>query len=167
MSATCEALIAHHCGGNRLRLKVPSQRGNAAFFAAVKKQLAAFKDFQRLETNPGTGSILLVDKDLDIPGLAAYAKKQRLFALQNQQVPTVHVAQKVMDPIERVNGWIQRSTHGDLDLSATLFLSLLTFGMIEIVRGNLKTPPWYTAFWYAFGILTKSVIDHGDAGTTT
>ena len=39
-----------------------------------------------------------------------------------------------------------------MDLAGILLLFLLIAGMTEILRGKIQMPPWYTAFWYAFGI---------------
>jgi hypothetical protein len=35
--------------------------------------------------------------------------------------------------------------------------------VVEIMRGNFRMPPWYTAFWYAFGLFTKSMLDRTDS----
>jgi hypothetical protein len=43
-------------------------------------------------------------------------------------------------------------------------MGLLGTGIYQIVRGNFGAPPWYTAFWYAFGVFTKSLIDKGGRG---
>jgi len=45
-------------------------------------------------------------------------------------------------------------------------LSLLGLGLYQILRGNFRAPPWYTAFWYALGIFTKSLSDKGDKVST-
>ncbi|MGD8664119.1 MAG: hypothetical protein PVH37_29600, partial [Desulfobacterales bacterium] len=51
-----------------------------------------------------------------------------------------------------LNNSIRRLTSGDIDLVGTLLLVLLISGLTELIRGNLRMPPWYTAFWYAFGL---------------
>jgi hypothetical protein len=35
---------------------------------------------------------------------------------------------------------------------------LVITGVYQILRGQFRTPPWYTAFWYAFGLLTMFVV---------
>ena len=40
---------------------------------------------------------------------------------------------------------------------------LLALGIYQISRGNFMAPAWYTAFWYAFGVLTKTLIDRDRA----
>lgn len=45
------------------------------------------------------------------------------------------------------------------DLPGMAFLTLLGVGIYQLVRGNFAAPPWYTAFWYAMGIFTKSIME--------
>ena len=137
-------------------------KGDHVFFANLKNRLAGFRDFERLEINALTGSVLLVGTELDIPSIGTYARKARLFEMESIDLPAlppVSLARKFAEPIEKTNTWVRQVFHGDLDLADVAFISLMIFGIVEILRGNFKRPPWYTAFWYAFGILTKSVID--------
>jgi hypothetical protein len=46
-----------------------------------------------------------------------------------------------------------------VDLPGMVFLSALLIGLYELARGNFRPPPWYTAFWYAFGVYSKSLMD--------
>ena len=157
-----QALITHRIAEKRLRLKVPAKKGDVAYFEKLHQRLDEFRTFQRLEVKPLTGSILFVDEDLDVTGIAAFASKKQLFKLEDGVVPVkppVPLAKRVAEPLGQFSAWIRQFTRGDLDLADVLFILLVVFGLVEIARGNFKRPPWYTAFWYAFGILTKSVID--------
>jgi hypothetical protein len=49
------------------------------------------------------------------------------------------------------------------DLTSALFAALVIFGISELIRGHWKTPPWYTAFWYAFGGYSKVLLDQAAA----
>jgi hypothetical protein len=33
-----------------------------------------------------------------------------------------------------------------------------------MMRGNIKAPAWYTAFWYALGIFSRGSLDDWDEG---
>jgi hypothetical protein len=157
-----QAFITHRIAERRLRLKIPAKKGDAAYFDEVRQRLDGFRTFQQLEVKPLTGSILLKDEDLDIIGIAAFASQKGLFQLEDAVVPVkppVPLAKRVAEPLGQFSAWIRQFTKGDLDLADVLFILLVIFGLVEIARGNFKRPPWYTAFWYAFGILTKSVID--------
>ena len=51
---------------------------------------------------------------------------------------------------------LRRFSSGELDLAVMVFIALLGVGVYQIARGNFGAPPWYTAFWYALGVLTKT-----------
>ena len=59
---------------------------------------------------------------------------------------------QLVSHLENLNINIRRLTTGEMDLAGILLLFLLIAGMTEILRGKIQMPPWYTAFWYAFGI---------------
>jgi hypothetical protein len=153
-----------------MRLKIPAKKGDSEYFRKLKKLLDGFRAFQRLEVKSLTGSILLVDEDLDIAGIAAFAAKEQLFRLEDAVVsvkPPEQLSKRITEPLGQFSAWIRQFTRGDLDLADVLFILLVVSGLVEILRGNFKRPPWYTAFWYAFGILTKSVIDRTAADNQT
>jgi hypothetical protein len=47
---------------------------------------------------------------------------------------------------------LRTRTAGRLDLAEIAFLLMMGFGIFRLVRGKFSAPPWYTAFWYAYGI---------------
>jgi hypothetical protein len=159
-----QASIVHHIKGRRLRLKIPSKKRDDGYFSELHKRLKSLKAFKQIEFNALTGSVLLIGDHPDIQEIAEFAAQKKLFQLETAAVPAVPLTQKITKPITQFSSWIRRFTHGDLELADVLFLGLMTFGIIEIIRGNFKSPPWYTAFWYAFGIFTKAIIDRTDVG---
>lgn len=54
---------------------------------------------------------------------------------------------------------LKESTLGHLDLPTLLFFVLIAVGTVQLLRNGLRSPPWYTAFWYAMGIYLKSLAD--------
>ena len=58
---TVEARIVHRMPG-RLRIRVPSKRGDAGYFRAVKEALSAVEGVERVEVAPLTGSVLLCSR---------------------------------------------------------------------------------------------------------
>jgi hypothetical protein len=59
----------------------------------------------------------------------------------------------------RANHQVKALSGGELDLSGIIFIALLGFGLWELAIGNFKRPPWYTAFWSAFRLFSKTIID--------
>jgi hypothetical protein len=154
-----EAHIQHHTD-RRVRLRIPSKRGNAAFFSDAKTKLAQLQPFDTIEVNPLTGSILLCHEAIDIDRLMDFAEEKEVFSINQVSRTAAPLAEKIAEPIADINRFIDRLSGGELDLPGVIFLSLLGFGLYEILRGNFKAPPWYTAFWYAFGVFSKSILDH-------
>jgi hypothetical protein len=154
-----QAFIIHQVARQRVRVKIPSRKGDSPYFAGLTDSLEKFQGGIRSVVNPLTGSVLVTGDPLDLSELAEFAESEKLFSLRSEAVPSVPLAQKVLAPIAGADGLVREITRGSLSLPEALFLSLLAFGLFEIARGNFRSPPWYTAFWYAFGILTKSMID--------
>lgn len=153
-----EAKVSHQ-SARRLRIRIPSRKGDWNYFQNLGDKLVKYKDFEVLQLNPLTGSVLFIDERLDIGGIEAYAGENGLFDLRPKASRTVPLSRRIAEPLSDTNAFLSRTTGGFLDLPGAAFLLLLGVGLFEIVRGNFRTPPWYTAFWYAFGVFTKSVVD--------
>lgn len=158
-----EAYVQHQTG-QRVRLRIPAKKGDAAFFSDLQSKLTALPSAARIEMNPLTGSLLLCRDPIDIDGFSAFTEANQLFSVKRGR-PSAPFAQKVAEPIGHMSRIIDRLSGGKADLPAVIFLSLLGFGFYEILRGNFKAPPWYTAFWYAFGVFSKSMLDRTKSET--
>jgi Heavy metal associated domain 2 len=161
-----EAFIAHQIQ-SRIRLKIPSRKGDASFFAELRDRLVGLKQFEKVESNFTTGSVLLVKEDCDVHQLARFADEEQLFHLIFEETKPVTLKEQVAGPMAALSHQIRDFTDGELDLPGTIFIGLLLFGLYEIARGNFTAPPWYTAFWYAFGIFSKSLIDRSMAKSSS
>ena len=53
---------------------------------------------------------------------------------------------------------------GKIDLPSGIFFALLGTGIYQLARGRFIIPPWYTAFWYAFGLVSMYVIEKAAKG---
>jgi len=153
-----QAIVSHQTT-ERLRIKIPSRKGDAAFFASVKQSFDRDLKYSLVHVNALTGSVLIVDPDIDLEEVSNCASRERLFTLENRLVPVQPIGRTVFAPVLDLNRKISGFTDGAVDFPGLIFLALCGFGIYEILRGNFKPPPWYTAFWYAFGIFTKSMVD--------
>ncbi|MBW2442843.1 MAG: hypothetical protein JRH12_20385 [Deltaproteobacteria bacterium] len=147
-----EALISHR-SAQRIRIKIASERGNADYFGKLQDRLAGLQAFKQLRVNALTGSVLLIDDKLEVEAIASYAKSQHLFRLTTRKRNPSPLAHQAVNPIENVNQLIRQYTSGYADLTSVMFVLLSALGIYDIVRGKPKLPPWYTAFWYAIGII--------------
>jgi hypothetical protein len=155
-----EAEVVHR-SGERLRIRVASRKGDEAFFAALERRLT--DEGAIAAARPLTGSILITG-DLASPDwVKAMGARTQSFDLTvvNRRKVTPSAAHLV-SPIGALNRYVRRFTNDELDIFGAVFILLMTTGIIQVLRGNLRLPPWYTAFWYAFGIFTKSILDRID-----
>jgi hypothetical protein len=153
-----QAIVSHRTA-ERLRIKIPSRKGDGAYFSAVKHSLDRDLKYRLVQVNAMTGSVLIVDSGVDLESLADRASRGGLFTLEHRLAPVQPLGRTVFAPLLELNRKISGFTEGAVDFPGLVFLALCGFGIYEILRGNIRPPPWYTAFWYAFGIFTKSMVD--------
>ena len=151
-----------HRTSKRVRFRIPARKGVRPYFDTLRKKLSRHRKFELLQVNASTGGVLAVAADINLDALADYGREHNLFDLQPSGYTPRTLAQKVAAPLDGASGFIRRLTGGDLDLAGATFLSLLGVGVYQAVRGRFQFPPWYTAFWYAFGLFTKSLIDRNN-----
>ena len=152
-----DAHISHRIS-SRMRIKIQSRKGDPDYFSHVKKEFSKYGRLESVEVNTSTGSVLLVALEINKEDVAKFAKSKDLFDLKEEQARSP-LWRKLIAPVEGVNKTLHRFTEGEIDLPGLAFLSLLVVGVYQLARGNFVAPPWYTAFWYAFGVFTKSLLD--------
>ena len=152
------AQIVHQSAG-RVRLRIPALRGNRDFFARVAAELPPAPDCTLLSYNPVSASLLFGGGATPAAVTAAGAAAG-LFRIDDAPTVVMPLARRVAEPIRCLDQGIRRRSDGVIDLSGAFFILMVFFGIFELARGNFRTPPWYTLFWYAFGVFSKSVADH-------
>lgn len=151
--------LAHieHFSPKRLRLRIVAKRGDLSYFEKIEHASGTYPGDAIMQVQARTGSVLVVGETADIRVAADFGRENDLFHLQPAQ--PVKVIRDAAGPLNDLNTHIRRLSGDTLDFSSALFAALLLFGVFELLRGNWKTPPWYTAFWYAAGIFSKSISD--------
>jgi hypothetical protein len=148
-----------HKTSNRARLKIPGCKGDDEYFSGLEKKFSGWKKFDSVKVNPGTGTILLVIDEIDLEAINQYAQKQSLFQLPPDQRLVPRLVEQAISPFRKLNSQIEQSTSGELNLTEAAFIGLLIMGLYQVFRGRIGPLPWYSAFWYAFGIFSKSLVD--------
>lgn len=149
------AYISHRLPG-RIRIKIPSKRKDSRFFAHIQKALSGIKSVAGVEVNPVTGGVLIVYQGNETDLIGEIKEKQLFyFSEQTMRAPR-RFRDRIFDGAKKANNNVRRFTAGQFDLWDAVFLSLLASGIYQISRGNLKGPAWYSAFWYAFGVLYRA-----------
>jgi hypothetical protein len=144
---------------NRLRLKIPDRKGDRGYFRRLVEVFSKDKSYKRIQANPMTGGVLFEGASIDLDRVLNRAEQNDLFVLKQEEKTTSALAQVVTAPLGRLNRMLNQSTSSQFDLATIIFLALLGTGIVQIMRGNFRAPPWYTAFWYAFGVFSKSLAD--------
>jgi hypothetical protein len=149
-----DAYISHAASG-RFRIRIPSKKGDAAFFQSLKDQGGQFPNIHEVTVNPVTGSIL-IKHSLDPTVMEQLARTY--FPKQAKQIdsPSSNIHRQVTETYHQVDNKIKKFTGGEMDVGALSFGTLLILGIYQISRGNFMAPAWYTAFWYALNIFLKS-----------
>lgn len=153
-----EARIRHQVT-HRLRIQIVSRKGDARYFAKGVKSLSRMGNFTHLSANPLTGSILIVHPKLDAAAIGTYAAERGLFRLEVEKTAPLPLMQRLVGPVSVLDRSIHTVTKGYVDLPGAVFIGLLGTGIYQLIRGRLTAPPWYTALWYAFGLVSMSLIE--------
>jgi Heavy metal associated domain 2 len=147
-----KAQRVHNLPG-RTRFKIPERRGDHAFFHEISELLRKFPSMQKVESNPLTGSFLLLySGDIDSePMQAALDALAEIFELEVSAPP---VARKLPADVVDVDQAVQRFTHGALDLSTATALGLLVLAGVQLLRGQQPVIAVSLA-WYATELLRR------------
>lgn len=149
-----EARITHTTSG-RLRIKIPSKKGNTSYFKSLKGRFSDWGKVQKAETNAVTAGVLLLH-DADIKDISKFAEENRLFRVESLERKQAPLANKIRSSFKDFNTRVKKLTGGELDLPSAGFLCLLSLSIYQIARGNFYAPAWYTSLWYGFSIVFKS-----------
>ncbi len=155
-----DARLSHATSG-RLRIKVPSKKGDGAYFHSLKERLTQCGGVEGLSVNPVTGSVLVLHA-AGVDAIREYAEAQGLFRLSgNSPLPVSGAAtplsQRVALNYESFDRRLRSMTGGEIDIPGMAFVVLLGLGIYQIGRGNFAAPAWYTAWWYALNIFLKGL----------
>lgn len=153
-----------HQSARRLRIKIPSRRGDAGYFSKAVAALSRLRRFDRLAANPQTGSLLFEADAVDAGEIAGYAAENGIFALQTAPVENRPILHGVIGPVRQADRVLRSLTAGKIDLPSGIFLGLLASGLYQLARGRISQPPWYTALWYAFGLATMYAVEKSVKG---
>ncbi len=149
-----DAAVSHITAG-RMRIKIASKKGDAAYFSCLHERFSSCEGIERLEVNALTGSVLFINP-ADIKVIAAYAEANKLFKLGRSQPDTTPFSNTIAKTFKAFDKKTKSFTGNDMDIPGAAFLVLLGVGIYQISRGNFTAPAWYTAFWYALNIFLKS-----------
>ncbi|MGM0453312.1 MAG: hypothetical protein ACQERN_09135 [Thermodesulfobacteriota bacterium] len=155
-----EARVVHRSAG-RLRIRIPEKRDDTAFFSQVEEKLRQRMKTRQIAASAATAGVLITDAGADAEDkVKRFARSEHLFELAGQSPPAGQSARRqVYASFCQCNETVKRTSRDNLDLPVLLFVFLVGSGIYQLLRYGFRLPPWYTAFWYALGIFTKSLVD--------
>lgn len=131
------AYLEHQIPG-RVRLRIPSRRGDGPFFEQARQNLLGAATVEAVNVNPATAS-LLVRHSGDVGSIRAEAARRGIFRLQNGKP-----AEVAARPVTRA-----RAEAGTAPVGAAE-LGLSSLGLYQIARGN-SLGSASEIFWNAYG----------------
>lgn len=143
-----------HLTAGRLRIKIPSKKGDLSYFSRLKDQLSGVPGVERVDVNPVTGSLLVIHS-LETDAVSSFLKDHHLLKSQPAGNSTV-VHREATKLFRSVDCQVKRFTGGEVNLGSLASLALVGAGIYQILRGNFTAIPWYSAFWYGLSIFLKS-----------
>lgn len=149
-----EARITHTISG-RLRIKIPSKKGNNSYFESLEQKLSGCNGVQGVKTNAVTAGVLLLH-DADIKGISKFAEENRLFMVKSLGSERTLLVDRIRNSFEDLNRRTKNLTGGELDVASAVFVSLVSLSIYQIARGNFFAPAWYTSLWYAVNMVFRS-----------
>lgn len=146
------ARIAHTAPG-RIRLRVPAEKGNVAFFARVSESLRACPAVKEVFVNPLTASILLQHEG-GLADIEAHARAEDLFEI-HPEPPQPHTLNALHDRLTALDESLRRSSDGRADLRTLGVLVLAGGSLYQLARGDFL-PAGGALLMQAIGILSRA-----------
>ncbi len=157
-----DAHVSHRMA-RRLRIKIPSKKGDVSYFSDLRERLSACPGVGEIRVNPQTGSAL-ISYECDKKALVEFARENDLFLLKRSTPRRKTLFGNVAGTFQAYNQDLKKLSGGEVDIPSLIFMSLVISGIWQIARGNLAMPAWYTAFYYALGVFTRAQVDDWDEG---
>jgi len=140
-----------HRSAARTRIRVPSRRGDEAYFRQASQQLARCPGVERVEANPVTAGILVVPA-VSAPALMQFAETEELFLLDAAEAAPMTLTESLAAEFGGVNRQLRQMSGGVIDLGTLGFVALVTAAIVQWQKGHVLGPT-STLLWYASGLL--------------
>ncbi len=140
-----------HKTATRMRIRIPSRKGDRAFFKALEEQLSQCRQITGSEVNPLTGSVLIFHAG-DLAAIADFAERRNIFRLEGTKNNPTSLMSATLSTYRNLDDRLKKLSGGEFDVPAAACVGLSGVGIYKIVRGTLAAPSWHTAFWYALNI---------------
>ena len=153
---TPDAKVVHSIT-HKLRIRIPSKKGDAAYFMTIAEHFSSCEGIENIVVNPRTASLLFIHKT-DATRITEYAALNGIFnaAVTSSIREHPSLYDGVTESFNTVDKKIKKFTNNELDLSSMTFIALVGAGIYKIAKGDITAPAWYTVFWYGLNMFMKS-----------
>ncbi len=151
------AFISHRTK-SRTRIRVPSKKGDNAFFSSVAEKISSVEGVGAVSTNPLTASILLLHSS-DSERVIERLGSEGFFRIEDALHARTNLHRRISGAFGTADMALRDITGNEIDAGGAAFLTLIGLGVYQIWRGNVAAIPWYAAAWYAFNIFLKSNVE--------
>jgi hypothetical protein len=148
VSGTVPRAYVVHSTPGRTRLKVPSCRGDAAYFVNTADRLAGCEGVSRVSGTAATGS-LLIRHSAPIADVAAFALAGGLFTLPRTEVTLPPLADEVVARVRQADQALSAASAGEFNLGSLLFTLLLGLAVWQLLQGRVLAPALSLLWWAA------------------
>jgi hypothetical protein len=148
-----------HAVSGRTRLKIPSRRGEAAYFAQVAERLTECPGVVQVRVNSRTASVL-ISHQAPFDNIAAFAAEEALFALAGESLHQF-LSRYTSENLQWLDELLGLASNGSLDLRSMLIISLVGLSLLQIARGQILLPAT-SLLWYAGHLLDLKVSPSDD-----
>jgi hypothetical protein len=147
-----QAFLSHAVPG-RIRVKIPSMRGNVDYYSDAAERLVECAGVQSVVVNDRTGSVLvLCAGDATAAHIGEFARERGLFSLEDGLPPVPPVFDRALEEYSRLDDRIAGVTEGEFDVRSAALVMLLVLGFVQLYRGQVVAPA-ATLFWYVLELL--------------
>ena len=149
-----KASLVHQMPG-RARFRIDRKRNDHRYFDAVADRLRETPGVTDVETNPGTGSVLVHHEGPLDDILNEMFGNSRLAELMEIVLTAPPVAHRLKSEITVLDNAVQRWSGGDLDLGTVASFGLLGLAAVQLVVG-LQVSGAVSLAWYAAELVRRS-----------
>jgi cation transport ATPase len=176
-----KAHIAHHVKG-RLRVRVPSAKGNPKALEEIKRSLASLTGVHEVEVSPTTGSVTVhydPSRHADFhqhlagdgqhknvvaipppPKLSEVDEMEEMLEREAEYLAShSHTAKALVDFIRKCDVELKRASGNQLDLKVLTPLALAVYAFLELGI-EAATPVWLTLGIFSFNHFVDLHVHH-------
>jgi hypothetical protein len=145
--------ISRHIVGHRMRLKISN--ATPELLNEVRKRVLTLAGVQSVDTNPITGSLLILysgDKAKDLGRSLADRVKDLVVFASESQVQSGDYSTTAVDflkVIKRADDGLRNNTDGRLDLKLLFPLAMAGLAVVTLPT-NLQTPLWLSFLMFGY-----------------